>query len=152
TMAAIVQSAPNEIYFIDSSTFDFVEVNHGACVQLGFDRDELLGRSALDVAPEFTLEQYRAKVAPLVEGVVDQLVFDTIHGRKDGSTYPVHVNMHRSRFEDRDVLVLFVADLTERQILELHLAQAQKLESIGQLAAGIAHEINTPMQCVMTNV
>ncbi len=43
-------------------------------------------------------------------------------------------------------------DITERKLLEAQLSQAQKLESIGQLAAGVAHEINTPMQCVSSNV
>ena len=43
------------------------------------------------------------------------------------------------------------SDITERKFLERQLAQAQKLESIGQLAAGIAHEINTPIQYVGDN-
>lgn len=44
------------------------------------------------------------------------------------------------------------ADNTERKALEQQLAQAQKLRSIGQLAAGIAHEINTPTQYVGDNI
>ena len=44
------------------------------------------------------------------------------------------------------------AEIIRRQNLELQLLQAQKLESIGQLAAGIAHEINTPMQFVSDNI
>lgn len=49
--------------------------------------------------------------------------------------------------------VFFIAeDITERKALEAHLAQAQKLESIGQLAAGVAHEMNTPIQFVGDNV
>jgi PAS domain S-box-containing protein len=48
--------------------------------------------------------------------------------------------------------LLLGSDVTKRKILESQLAQAQKLESIGQLAAGIAHEINTPTQYVGDNI
>lgn len=47
--------------------------------------------------------------------------------------------------------ILLGSDITDRIIMERRLAQAQKLESIGQLAAGIAHEINTPMQYIGDN-
>ncbi len=48
-------------------------------------------------------------------------------------------------------LLFFAADVTERRLLAAQLTQAQKLESIGQLAAGVAHEINTPIQYIGDN-
>jgi two-component system, NtrC family, sensor kinase len=50
------------------------------------------------------------------------------------------------------VVTAVIRDITERKVLEFQLAQAQKLESVGRLAAGVAHEINTPIQYVSDNI
>jgi PAS domain S-box-containing protein len=63
---------------------------------------------------------------------------------------------HAAPFHDSTGVIegtlLVTRDISERHKLELQLRQAQKLESIGQLAAGIAHEINTPMQFIGDNM
>lgn len=70
--------------------------------------------------------------------------------RQGTGTVPVLVNVSKLRNERRkQVGVVFLAmDTSERRQLELELRQAQRLEAIGQLAAGVAHEINTPIQFV----
>jgi len=53
--------------------------------------------------------------------------------------------------QDRLAYATVIVDISERKTLEEHLAQARKLEAFGQLAAGIAHEINTPIQYIGDN-
>lgn len=63
------------------------------------------------------------------------------------SISPLHDNQNKV-----SGYIFLCSDITERKVLENQLAQAQKLESIGRLAAGIAHEINTPIQYIGDNI
>lgn len=73
--------------------------------------------------------------------------------KKDGKRIWISSSM-RARYDGSNVVgyVGMFEDITERRILREQLLQAQKLESVGQLAAGIAHEINTPVQYIGDNV
>lgn len=54
--------------------------------------------------------------------------------------------------DEADGVLVLGVDLTEQRLLQQHLQQSQRLESVGQLAAGVAHEINTPMQYIGDNI
>ena len=71
--------------------------------------------------------------------------------RHDGAEFPVAATFTQWSSNKGTFYTIFMRDTSERQLLEVQLAQAQKLESIGQLAAGVAHEINTPIQYVGDN-
>jgi len=78
---------------------------------------------------------------------------DTIWPRQDGSSLVAREIVKPFRDENGRVLYLdgSVEDITERRTMETQLRHSQKMESIGQLAAGIAHEINTPTQFISDN-
>ena len=79
---------------------------------------------------------------------VEDLRFTGLDGRDHFVTLTVTPLLHGN---GGDGFLVLGADVTEHKILEGQLRQAQKLEAIGQLAAGIAHEINTPTQYVGDN-
>ncbi len=71
---------------------------------------------------------------------------------KDGSKLPVELSVASIKMQNVWHAVGIIRDVRERKNLEVELRQAQKLESIGTLAAGIAHEINTPTQYIGNNL
>ncbi len=75
-----------------------------------------------------------------------------VTGRKaDGSDLPIELVIGSFAHDSQHFFTAMMRDLTRRKQLETQLHHAQKMESVGQLAAGIAHEINTPIQYVGDN-
>jgi len=99
-----------------------------------------------------------AKVKPQLEacraGVQPINLHDVRYTRSDGKEGFLKISI--TPYADSEAqsagLLLLAEDITERKILESQLAQAQKLQAVGHLAAGIAHEINTPTQYIGDNV
>src|SRR6266496_1082526 len=71
---------------------------------------------------------------------------------KSREVFPVEITANYLQFDGQEYCFGFVRDIRERRALEGQLRHAQKLEGVGQLAAGIAHEINTPTQFVSDNL
>jgi ammonium transporter len=151
-MAKIIEESVNEVYVVDDQSLRLIEVNRGGRENLGYTIDELRTLSKADLNGELTPQEMEKRLAPLLANEVDRLEFETIHRRKDGSTYPIMLSVQRTVLTGQSVIVVFGIDLTKRRELEAQLSQAQKLESIGQLAAGVAHEMNTPLQYVSNNI
>lgn len=113
---------------------------------------------------EMTTRSAAERVHPADRATVVAVTRETIHSgvarvleyrmqHQDGTwrTLEAHAAPFRNAAGIIEGVLLVARDITERKLLELQLRQAQKLESIGQLAAGIAHEINTPMQFIGDN-
>ncbi|WP_425396826.1 ATP-binding protein [Aeoliella sp.] len=152
SLATIISEAPFAIQLIRQSDLRVIDVNEGASEALGYSRDELLSMTPLDYDREFSADQIRKLIEPLVTGRVDQLKFQTVHQRKSGDTFPVEVDVHTTTYQGELIYLCFITDLTDIKKLEQQVTHAEKMQSIGQLSAGIAHEINTPMQYVQDNV
>ncbi|MEZ4648184.1 MAG: PAS domain S-box protein [Candidatus Eisenbacteria bacterium] len=120
----------------------------------GYTSEEVAGREWFELfLPERDREKARGRFRRLVEGAMVQSTASPIRAQ-DGRMHEIEwyeTVLRRGEGPVTGILAVGM-DITERAFLQSQLSQAQKLESIGQLAAGIAHEINTPTQFIGDNL
>lgn len=114
-LGRIMNQSSNEIYFFDAETLQFVNVNDGALRNLGYTAREALSLHPYDIKPEFDEKSFRKTTDPLLRGEKEQLVFQTHHRCKDGSTYPVEVNLQISGDTEHRLFFAVAQDLSERK-------------------------------------
>ena len=145
----------NEAIFLFNKS-GFVECNPKTLELFGFkSRDEALNYHPAEMSPPVQLDGTTAEEAAelkLTEVLANGFArFDWLHQKMTGELFESEVSLALIDAEE-PLAMGILRDVSERKELERQLSQAQKLESIGQLAAGVAHEINTPMQCVFSNI
>ena len=137
------------IFIIDPKTKRIEDVNPVAEALCGMPREELVGRPCHAICWS-GLDGRVVVACPLAERNIRNEEMRLV--RPDGRTVPVIKTVVSAMRRGELRLFEIVFDISERKTLERQLAVAQKLESIGELAAGIAHEINTPTQYIGDNL
>jgi PAS domain S-box-containing protein len=127
------------------------EANEAFLRIVGYDRADLaagrLRRTDL-TPPEWRDRDARAVAEMRATGTAPP--FEKEYLRKDGSRVPVLVGA--ATLDKRgDSIVLFIVDLTERKRADAELAHANRVATMGQLSASIAHEVNQPLAALLTN-
>jgi two-component system NtrC family sensor kinase len=150
-LAAVVECADAAIISKDLEG-QILTWNSGAERIYGYSSAEMVGRTMEVLIPEERRNEDRDLTQRLRRGENIQHL-ETTRLTKAGEL--IHILLTISPIRDRNGTLLGMAhiawDITQIKQLERQLAQTQKLESIGHLAAGIAHEINTPIQYIGDN-
>lgn len=104
------------VFMFDAETLQFFYVNQGALDQLGYSRSELLELHPYDVKPLIPEPAFREMVAPLKEGKVRRLNFQTVHRHKEGHDLPVDIALQYVKLEDEPArFIAIVRDISEQK-------------------------------------
>jgi PAS domain S-box-containing protein len=117
-LGRIVENSINEIYMFDAETLQFIMVNYGARENLGYTIDELKLLTPVDLKPEFSREYFEELIKPLRDGTKENVSFQSIHKRKNGSIYNVEVFLQLMQIETPPVFVAIILDITDRKRIE----------------------------------
>jgi histidine kinase len=141
---AIFNNIPNPVFVLDVTTLDILDCNDSVLPVYGFQPDELIGHSFLDLFFENESADYRKRITTAT--VINQAK----HRDKDGKKRYVNLRISPSEYSGRKVFLVTTSDITKRLETEQQLIQASKMATLGEMATGIAHELNQPLSVIKT--
>ncbi|UCE82576.1 MAG: HAMP domain-containing protein [Deltaproteobacteria bacterium] len=140
---SLFDNDPNPILVFDRSTFQIIDANIRATEKYGYSREELLQMSFRDLGDPEDAEKIRSSV-------VEACIFlpKIRHRKKDGTI--MHVDIHSCPREHlgEDVIIANIADISDSIQAEAQLIQASKMATLGEMSAGVAHELNQPLNAI----
>jgi PAS domain S-box-containing protein len=137
-----------------NSTGIVENINSSGFLMFGYERDTIIGCKLQSLMKSDRLQHSSAvSLDEVLQGCLGK-TFVAQGVKEDGSEFPIEVNFSRIPLQKENTTIFncVARDVTQRSEMEDQLRQSQKLESLGQLSAGIAHEINTPTQYVSDNI
>jgi len=165
---SLFDSGPDPVFVVDCADFRIADANPRAVELYGYEKDELLGMSYLDLGPENRADcmlsregapEFMAGASGSgaegggVEGAQAEVTGCLYHPKvlhyKKGAR-PFYVNVHACpiSYRGRHAIIIAVTDITEMIEKDAQVIQAGKMKSLGEMSAGIAHELNQPLNAI----
>lgn len=145
---ALVENAPDGIFVQSGETFAYVNAAAARMFQAA-SPGELTGTSVLDRFHPDVREQVSASLRRLTDLKASLPLVEERCLRLDGSEFSAEVTAVPFPFRGRDGALVFFRDISDRKRLEEQFRQAQKMEAVGQLAGGVAHDFNNILAAAM---
>jgi two-component system sensor histidine kinase AtoS len=149
----LFESAGDGIFLLEAEGGNvgrIVSANPAAAHMHGYTADELSRLNIADLdTPEAAAESLD-RIRRILNG--EWIDTEISHRKRDGTVFPVEVSAGLLEFEDQKFILNFNKDITERKQAEEALQRAEQLVIVGEMAAGLAHEIKNPLAGIKVSI
>jgi len=145
---SLFDSGPNPIFVLEPGTLNVMDVNPAAIETYGYSKEELIGRN-FDALGEFELQTQGLGMGEDEQWQDGCFIHQKArHYKKDGTPFYLRVKACPIKYKDRTAIILAATDITESMERDAQLFQATKMKTLGEMSAGIAHELTQPLNAI----
>ena len=140
----IFSNIPNPVFVLDMDTLEILDCNESVKAVYGYAKGEIISKSFLDLFMEEEKNTYDSKIK--TSAVINQVK----HISKAGKRLFVNIRISPAEYPGQRVLLVTTSNITERLEAEQQLIHASKMATLGEMATGVAHELNQPLSVIKT--
>ena len=140
----IFNNIPNPVFVLDRKSLSILDCNDSVPPVYGFQKTDLVNKSFLNLFDEGEHQHYALEIR------TSDMLNQARQITRDGRTIFVNIRISPSEYMGRESLLITTSDITKRMMAEQQLIQASKMATLGEMATGVAHELNQPLSVIKT--
>mgnify|MGYP002063498031 CR=1 FL=1 len=140
----IFNHIPNPVFVLDADSLEIIDCNDSVEAVYGFRKDEVIYGLFMDLFTQDEKDQYTGKIK--TSAVINRVK----HLNKHKKILFVNIRISPAEYPGKKVLLVTISDITQRLETEQQLIQASKMATLGEMATGVAHELNQPLSVIKT--